>query len=118
MVVLALEIKPSWTTLTLTSQASLLVSCISESPSCILSESPVYISYRRDDIVPIFFPRFLGFHHVEGEVHILNDLSWVSCPGEDSTDANCSIGYVPNIFSGDLNDHGGPYDGVAMGCAS
>ncbi|KXN91092.1 Lipase [Leucoagaricus sp. SymC.cos] len=71
---------------------------------------------NRNDIVPIVPGRFLGFHHVEGEIHILNDLQWVSCPGQDNTDADCTIGYVPNIFSGDPNDHGGPYDGVLMGC--
>ncbi|KAJ3571300.1 hypothetical protein NP233_g3843 [Leucocoprinus birnbaumii] len=68
---------------------------------------------NKKDIVPIVPGRFLGFHHVEGELHILNDLSWVSCPGQDNTDANCSIGYVPNIFVGDADDHGGPYAGVS-----
>ncbi|KAG6909782.1 hypothetical protein DXG01_015275 [Tephrocybe rancida] len=52
---------------------------------------------NQDDIVPIVPGRFLGFHHVNGEKHILNSLAWVDCPGE-------------------TGDHSGPYDGVHMGC--
>ncbi|KAF9454436.1 lipase class 3 family protein [Macrolepiota fuliginosa MF-IS2] len=72
---------------------------------------------NKDDIVPIVPGRFLDFAHVPGEIHILNDLSWIFCPGQDNEDANCTIGYVPNIFSGDTDDHSGPYDGVKMGCS-
>ncbi|KAF9466207.1 alpha/beta-hydrolase [Collybia nuda] len=71
---------------------------------------------NQDDIVPIVPGRFLGFHHVNGEKHILNSNGWVDCPGQDNTNSQCTIGYVPNIFAGDANDHKGPYDGVNMGC--
>ncbi|KAF8075189.1 Alpha/Beta hydrolase protein [Lyophyllum atratum] len=71
---------------------------------------------NQDDIVPIVPGRFLGFHHVNGEKHILNSLAWADCPGQDNTDSQCTIGYVPNIFSGETGDHSGPYDGVRMGC--
>lgn len=69
----------------------------------------------RDDIVPILPGRSLGFAHTEGEIHIVNSGAWKNCPGQDNTNAECTIGYVPNIFEGDANDHGGPYDGVSMG---
>lgn len=36
--------------------------------------------------------------------------------GQDNTDAQCTIGYVPSLLEGDINDHPGPYDGVLMGC--
>ncbi|XP_006458628.1 hypothetical protein AGABI2DRAFT_217368, partial [Agaricus bisporus var. bisporus H97] len=71
---------------------------------------------NQDDIVPIVPGRFLGFDHVEGEIHILNNNGWVSCPGQDNEDGDCTIGYVPNIFAGDTGDHSGPYDGIRMGC--
>ncbi|RDB18517.1 Lipase [Hypsizygus marmoreus] len=71
---------------------------------------------NQDDIVPIVPGRFLGFGHTNGEKHILNSNAWVNCPGQDNTNSQCTIGYVPNIASGDVNDHGGPYDGVSMGC--
>ncbi|GLB41589.1 putative lipase (class 3) [Lyophyllum shimeji] len=71
---------------------------------------------NQDDIVPIVPGRFLGFHHVHGEKHILNSLAWVNCPGQDNTDSQCTIGYVPNIFEGETGDHSGPYDGVRMVC--
>lgn len=83
-----------------------------------------YINARRDvsrvvnraDIVPIVPGRFLGFAHVNGEKHILSSLQWVDCPGQDNTNSQCNIGYAPNLWSGNSNDHGGPYDGVMMYC--
>jgi len=71
---------------------------------------------NQDDIVPIVPGRFMGFAHTEGELHILNNNAWVNCPGQDNTDADCTIGYVPNLWSGEPNDHGGPYGGVSLGC--
>ncbi|TEB21996.1 lipase [Coprinellus micaceus] len=70
---------------------------------------------NQDDPVPILPGRFLGFSHTEGEVHIVNSGAWKNCPGQDNTDAECTIGYVPNVLSGDAGDHGGPYDGVSLG---
>ena len=38
--------------------------------------------------------------------------------GQDNPSKECSVGDVPNIFDGHLNDHFGPYNGVniTMGC--
>ncbi|KAF7317835.1 Glycoside hydrolase family 5 protein [Mycena kentingensis (nom. inval.)] len=71
---------------------------------------------NQEDIVPILPGRFLGFHHPTGEVHIQDSGVWDACPGEDNTSNLCSTGDVPTIFSGDTDDHDGPYDGVFMGC--
>ncbi|EAU90656.1 lipase [Coprinopsis cinerea okayama7 len=71
---------------------------------------------NQDDFVPIIPGRFLGFQHAHGEKHIQDDLSWLVCPGNDSTDKRCATGDVRNIFDGSLSDHKGPYDTVLMGC--
>ncbi|KAH6915724.1 lipase [Coprinopsis sp. MPI-PUGE-AT-0042] len=71
---------------------------------------------NQDDIVPIIPGRFLGFSHTEGEIHILDNGSWVNCPGTDNTDSQCTIGYVPNILAGDANDHSGPFNGIRTSC--
>ncbi|CAA7265172.1 unnamed protein product [Cyclocybe aegerita] len=71
---------------------------------------------NKEDFVPTLPGRVLGFHHPQGEKHIQDDLSWVSCPGDDNTDIRCTAGDVPYFFEGSLNDHDGPYDGVMMGC--
>ncbi|KAG1872460.1 alpha beta-hydrolase [Suillus subalutaceus] len=76
---------------------------------------------NKKDIVPIVPGRFMGFSHVQGEVHILSDGDAVQCPGEysicddDATDDQCTIKSVPNIFVGNPSDHLGPYQGVYMG---
>lgn len=36
--------------------------------------------------------------------------------GQDNTSTECTVGDVPNVFDGSTADHGGPYDGVTMGC--
>lgn len=71
---------------------------------------------NKKDPIPIVPGRFLGFHHPSGEVHIMSDNSWVSCPGQDNTSSQCEVGDVPNIFESSPGDHSGPYDGVHMGC--
>ncbi|KAF9485579.1 alpha/beta-hydrolase [Pholiota conissans] len=71
---------------------------------------------NQDDIIPIVPGRFLGFAHTEGEIHIVDSNAWISCPGQDNTDSQCTIGYVPNILAGDTGDHSGPFDGVNIGC--
>ncbi|RXW22370.1 hypothetical protein EST38_g3495 [Candolleomyces aberdarensis] len=70
---------------------------------------------NKDDPVPILPGRFLDYAHTEGEVHIVNSGAWVSCPGQDNTNSQCTIGYVPNILVGDAGDHGGPFDGIDLG---
>jgi len=71
---------------------------------------------NKKDPIPIVPGRFLGFVHPAGEVHIMADNSWVSCPGQDNTSSECEVGDVPNIFESSPSDHTGPYDGVNMGC--
>jgi len=71
---------------------------------------------NKEDVVPILPGEFLGFVHPSGEKHIMDDNSWVACPGEDNDSDECSTGDVSNIFEGDTSDHDGPYDGVEMGC--
>ncbi|TFK42180.1 lipase class 3 family protein [Crucibulum laeve] len=71
---------------------------------------------NKKDPVPILPGRFLGYHHPSGEVHIAESNAWLSCPGQDNTSTQCSVGDVPNIFEGSTGDHDGPYDGVTMGC--
>ncbi|KAH9479276.1 Lipase [Psilocybe cubensis] len=71
---------------------------------------------NKKDIVPIVPGRFVGFAHTEGEIHITSSGTWLSCPGQDSTDAGCTIDAVPNILAGDVDDHSGPFDGVMIGC--
>ena len=77
----------------------------------------------------------MGYQHPSGEVHIMNNNQWASCPGkkksiieeigrfadhklsvgQDNTNSNCIVGEVKNIFEGKVKDHVGPYDGVTMG---
>ncbi|KAF5362154.1 hypothetical protein D9756_002150 [Leucocoprinus leucothites] len=76
----------------------------------------VFRIVNKRDFVPIYPPRFLGYEHAEGELHIRDDLSWVSCPGHENADPNCLLSYASNIFGWNLNDHGGPYGGIPMGC--
>ncbi|KAF8167207.1 lipase class 3 family protein [Crassisporium funariophilum] len=71
---------------------------------------------NKEDLVPILPGRFLGYVHPSGEVHIMDNNQWVSCPGQDNTSTECTVGDVPNIFDGATGDHDGPYDGVDMGC--
>lgn len=71
---------------------------------------------NKKDPVPILPGRFLGFHHCSGEKHITDSDSWVSCPGQDNTDDQCTVGEVGDLLEGDTDDHSGPYDGVTIGC--
>ena len=68
------------------------------------------------DPVPILPGEFLGFRHPSGEAHIDNGLVWKWCPGQDNSDAQCSIGDTPNIFVSDIKDHEGPYNGITISC--
>ncbi|KAI0731001.1 lipase [Earliella scabrosa] len=71
---------------------------------------------NKEDLVPILPGRFLGYHHPSGEIHIQDSGAWLACPGQDNTNAQCTVGDVKNIFEGDTGDHDGPYNGVEMGC--
>ncbi|KAF8336194.1 hypothetical protein F5887DRAFT_987526 [Amanita rubescens] len=81
--------------------------------TCVFAETQYA---HRHDLIPVLPGRFLGFHQPNVELHILDDLQWVQCAGEDNTNANCTIGYVANILDGIIDDHSGPYDGILMGC--
>jgi len=70
---------------------------------------------NKKDPVPIVPGMFLGYHHPAGEVHIMANNQWVSCPGQDNPSTECIVGSVPTIFSGVVADHSGPYDGITMG---
>ncbi|EIW80293.1 alpha beta-hydrolase [Coniophora puteana RWD-64-598 SS2] len=68
------------------------------------------------DPIPILPGRFLGFSHVQGEIHIESTSDAYKCPGDDdATDSQCTISTVPNIFESDLLDHLGPYQGIYIG---
>ncbi|KAH8104123.1 alpha/beta-hydrolase [Cristinia sonorae] len=71
---------------------------------------------NKEDPVPILPGRFLGFAHPGGEIHIMDNNQWVTCPGDDNTSDLCEVGDVGNIFESSLSDHDGPYDTVEMGC--
>ncbi|KAF7358425.1 Lipase-3 domain-containing protein [Mycena venus] len=67
-----------------------------------------------EDPIPTLPPIALGFHHPTGEIHIQDSGDWDSCPGEDNPSTLCSTGDV-TVLNENINDHGGPYDGVQMG---
>ncbi|KAJ3993044.1 lipase class 3 family protein [Lentinula boryana] len=71
---------------------------------------------NKEDPVPILPGEFLGYVQPSGEKHIMDSNAWVACPGQDNDSNECSTGDVATIFSGDVADHDGPYDGVEMGC--
>jgi len=71
---------------------------------------------NKEDPIPTLPGMFLGYHHPFGEVHIMDNNEWVSCPGQDNPSKECIVGDVPTILEGNLNDHDGPYNGVTMGC--
>lgn len=68
----------------------------------------------RKDLVPILPGRFLSFKHASGELHIQEDGTIVSCPGQDNDDSRCSTGDAKNIFKASVDDHFGPYGAVKM----
>ncbi|KAF9581217.1 hypothetical protein BGW38_001851, partial [Lunasporangiospora selenospora] len=71
---------------------------------------------NKKDPSPILPGLFLGYTSFSGEVHIGENNIWYACPGQDNLSTMCSTGDVPTLFDGDVNDHGGPYNGIEMGC--
>ncbi|KAL1746148.1 alpha/beta-hydrolase [Schizophyllum fasciatum] len=70
---------------------------------------------NKHDLIPILPGRGLGSAHPEGEIHIVDESTWVKCPGnDDADDEDCTIKTVPNVFDGDIGDHLGPYNGVTL----
>ncbi|KAF9566678.1 alpha/beta-hydrolase [Agrocybe pediades] len=71
---------------------------------------------NEQDLIPIVPGRFLGFSHPHGEIHILSPGNAVACSGDDdATDSQCTISSVPNVFSGNILNHLGPYQGINIG---
>ncbi|KDQ06116.1 hypothetical protein BOTBODRAFT_141283 [Botryobasidium botryosum FD-172 SS1] len=71
---------------------------------------------NKADPIPTIPGQGLGFAHPNGEKHIDESNAWIACAGHDNPNTECSTGAVPTIFSANLADHDGPYDGVTMGC--
>jgi hypothetical protein len=80
-----------------------------------LSGDVTYVNNKKDT-VPIVPGMVLGYHHPSGEIHIKESGDWVECPGQDNSDKLCIVGAVPTIFSGDTNDHDGPYNDMSFKC--
>ena len=71
------------------------------------------------DPIPIVPPMFIGYHHPSGEIHVQGNTGseeWVACPGQEYSSAQCSDGAVRTVFSGELADHDGPYNGILLKC--
>ena len=69
-----------------------------------------------EDPIPTVPGMFLKFHHPSGEIHIQDSGAWDACPGQDNPSKLCIVGDVNYIWKGRLNNHDGPYAGIAMGC--
>ncbi|KAF8997824.1 lipase [Cyathus striatus] len=67
---------------------------------------------NKRDPVPVLPSIILGYHHTKGEIHIIDNGTWVSCPGEDNTNPLCTLGYVPNPLAGNATDHPGRITGI------
>ncbi|KIJ32818.1 hypothetical protein M422DRAFT_265301 [Sphaerobolus stellatus SS14] len=63
---------------------------------------------NQEDLVPILLGRFLGYHHLHGEVRITND----------NTNSLCTVGDVTSILVGQISQHHGPYNGITTGTCS
>jgi len=77
---------------------------------------PVTRVNNQEDLVPTVPGGFLGYTHVDGEVHITDSGVFQSCPGPENTSPLCTDGVVTNIFKGNVSNHDGPYNGIVMGC--
>ncbi|KAJ7108990.1 alpha/beta-hydrolase [Mycena crocata] len=62
---------------------------------------------NQNDPVPSVPPKFLGFQHTSGEIHIVDDsqTNIVACPGQDNE--NCATGN--SLLKVDVENHLGPY---------
>lgn len=71
---------------------------------------------NKRDVVPTVPGRRFGFRHPREEIHIQEDGSVVTCPGDDDgTDPQCSDLVVPNVAIGRIPDHLGPYHSIFIG---
>ncbi|KAL0953908.1 hypothetical protein HGRIS_005074 [Hohenbuehelia grisea] len=68
------------------------------------------------DLVPHLPLEEMEFRHPSGEIHILKTSgAWIPCPGQENGAAQCTNKSIPDIFSGSVADHLGPFDGVTFG---
>ncbi|KAH9940803.1 lipase [Epithele typhae] len=79
-----------------------------------LGESVTHIG-NMEDIVPVIPPIAFGFHQPTGEIHIMDNGQWVSCPGQDNPSPECAFASA-NVLHFNVSDHDGPYDGIEIGC--
>ncbi|KAJ7367085.1 hypothetical protein DFH08DRAFT_184923 [Mycena albidolilacea] len=73
---------------------------------------------NENDLVPIVPGRFLGFSHLQGEIHIVDDDSKeIVARRETTVLMKTSVGskIVPGILSGNALHHLGPYNRVFIG---
>ncbi|KAJ6528913.1 alpha/beta-hydrolase [Mycena capillaripes] len=69
---------------------------------------------NQNDPVPTVPPKFLGFQHTSGEIHIVDDSqnNFIECPGQDN--AACATGN--NVLQSSVQNHLGPYfDDITFG---
>ncbi|KAJ7719310.1 alpha/beta-hydrolase [Mycena metata] len=71
------------------------------------SDVGVTFMSNQNDPVPTVPPKFLGFQHSSGEIHIVDDTqqNFIACPGQDNT--NCATGN--NVLASSVANHLGPY---------
>ncbi|KAJ7616566.1 alpha/beta-hydrolase [Roridomyces roridus] len=78
--------------------------------------SPVTFVTNQDDPVPSVPPKFLGFQHTQGEIHVTDadTNTAVDCPGQDNV--NCITGNSVLQSSTGILNHLGPYfNGLSFG---
>lgn len=72
---------------------------------------------NREDPIPTLPPALLGYVHPTGEVHIQDSGAWVSCPGQDNPNEQCSVGDATIPLNWNFEgDHYGPYNGIMIKC--
>jgi len=63
--------------------------------------------HNKNDPVGTIPPRFLGFQHPSGEIHIQTNNTSLSCPGQENQNAACVDG--ESLLDASVADHIGPY---------
>ncbi|KAJ6506090.1 alpha/beta-hydrolase [Mycena vulgaris] len=69
---------------------------------------------NQNDPVPTVPPKFLGFQHTNGEIHIVDDSqkNFIACPGQDNE--KCATGN--SLVKTSVSNHLGPYfDDISFG---
>ncbi|KAJ3574449.1 hypothetical protein NP233_g1765 [Leucocoprinus birnbaumii] len=77
--------------------------------------SLTHINNKDDPIprLPPAIPLLLDYHQTSGEIHIVENGNWISCPGQENPSPKCTSSNTRT----DIKDHYGPYNGVIMGGA-